>query len=111
MGIDAGEDVLEDVLGVVLGQAEPVRADRIHVTREPLDELVPGLRVTAPAPCDELRVRNGLGSHAFEHRREGGRHALPLSLVLLGSRPYADLTRLFGGTMTLRVVDFPPATL
>jgi hypothetical protein len=54
--IDLREDVLEDVLRVGGRQAEALRADRIDVAREPLDEDVPCLLFAAPATGDELRV-------------------------------------------------------
>ena len=60
MLVDAGEDLLEDVLGVVRRQPERLEADRVDVAREPLDELVPGGLVAAAAARDELRICCGL---------------------------------------------------
>src|SRR4051812_12770654 len=54
--VDAREDLLEDIFGVVLAQAEALRRDRVDVAREAVDELAPRLRLTAPAAVDELRV-------------------------------------------------------
>jgi hypothetical protein len=58
--VDLGEDLLEDVLGVVIPQPEPLRGDRVHVTREPLDEFRPRLLVAVAATSDELRGQNRL---------------------------------------------------
>src|SRR5919197_917025 len=59
--VDAREDLLEDVLGVLLPQAEALNADRVHVAREALDELVPSRRIAFAAALDELRVGEGRG--------------------------------------------------
>ena len=53
---DLGEDVLEDVLGVLAAEPEALAADRVDVAREALDELVPRLVVARRgsarrAPC------------------------------------------------------------
>ena len=57
MLVDAGEDLLEDVLGIVLREPEGLDADRVDVAREPLDELVPRCLVPVPAARYELGVR------------------------------------------------------
>jgi hypothetical protein len=59
MLVDAGEDLLEDVLGVVGREPERLGRDRVDVAGEALDELVPGGRLSASAPGDELRVGCG----------------------------------------------------
>ena len=51
-----GEDLLEHVFRVMLREAEAAAADRVHVARKALDELVPRLGVTRPATGHELRV-------------------------------------------------------
>ena len=51
------EDLLEDVLGVVLGEAKPLHGDRVDVAREALDELRPGRLVAGAAARDELARR------------------------------------------------------
>jgi hypothetical protein len=50
------EDFLEDVLGVGLRQPEGLDRDRVHVAREALHQLAPGLGVAGPAAGDELAV-------------------------------------------------------
>ena len=54
--VDAGEDVLEDVLGVLLAEAEALHRDRVDVAREALDQLTPGVVVARAAACDERGV-------------------------------------------------------
>ena len=54
--VDAGEDVLEDVLGVLLAQAEALDRDRVDVAREALDQLAPGIVVARAAAGDERGV-------------------------------------------------------
>ena len=54
--VDAGEDVLEDVLGVLLAEAEALDRDRVDVARETVDELAPGVVVARTAACDERGV-------------------------------------------------------
>ena len=51
-----GEDILEDVLGVLGREAEAADADRVDVARETLDEDGPRLRVALAAARDELPV-------------------------------------------------------
>ena len=63
----AGEDVLEDVLGVVLRQPESAHGDRVHVAREAFDELVPRLLLSRPAALDELRVGEFDGHRGTAH--------------------------------------------
>ena len=60
--VRAGEDVLEDVLGLVRREPVALHGDRVHVAREPLDELAPGGLVARAAAGGEARV--GLGGHA-----------------------------------------------
>src|SRR5439155_8568634 len=62
--VRTGEDFLEDVLRVRLGEPERLNGDRIHVAREPFDKLVPGLLVARPTACDELAIAEGRGHHA-----------------------------------------------
>ena len=50
---DAGEDLLEDVLGVLLREAEALDGNRVDVAREPLDECAPRFVVAAAAAGDE----------------------------------------------------------
>ena len=66
--VDAREDLLEDVLGVRVAQPEALRADRVDVAREALDELVPGV---------ERRRR---GSAGRAPRRSGSRSRSPTGL-------------------------------
>jgi hypothetical protein len=66
--VDPREHLLEDVVGVVLGQPEALDADREHVAGEPLDELVPGLRVALAAARDQLGVRRSPGLRPRRHR-------------------------------------------
>ena len=113
MGVDAREDVLEDVLRVVLGEAEALRADRVDVAREALDELVPGRRSPRrqrPTSSASEPVRAATRPSI---RRDGEGLCPPSFGSFRGSGvpDYADLTSEFGGTMTLRVVDLPPFTL
>ena len=54
--VDAGEDVLEDVLGVLVAQPEAADGDRVDVPRVALDELVPRVRVAGATAADELGV-------------------------------------------------------
>ncbi len=51
--VDAKERVLEDILGVRLGEPEPAHGDRVHVPRVPLDELAPRRLVACAAAGDE----------------------------------------------------------
>src|SRR5205085_9412326 len=64
---------LEDVLGVLLGQAEPAAADRVDVAREALHELVPRGGIARAAPRNELRIGlldgHGLGRYDFAGKR------------------------------------------
>ena len=54
--VGAGEDLLEDVLGVARLQPEALHADRVDVAREALDELGPGLVAPFAAARDQFRV-------------------------------------------------------
>ena len=54
--VDPQEHLLERILGVVLGEAEALDGDCVHVAGEALDELVPGFVVAGPAPRDQLGV-------------------------------------------------------
>src|SRR5205823_14965038 len=58
--VDLGEDLLEDVFGIVLAEAEPLRRDRVDIPREALDERCPGFLVAVAAAGDELRGRDRL---------------------------------------------------
>ena len=62
--VDAREDLLVDVLGVVLGEAERLDADRVDVARETVDELPPGVLVARATPRYELGV-GSLGAQWF----------------------------------------------
>src|SRR5439155_8296777 len=89
--VHLGEHVLEDVLGVVVGQPERLGRDRVDVTGEPLDELVPRGVVAGSTACDELAV--GERAHPTivgKTRREG---ALPSLRSPSGAAvDYADFT-------------------
>src|SRR5919106_2612301 len=63
MLVRAREDLLEDVLGVVLAQAEGLRADRVDVTREAADQLAPRGLVAGAAARDHTRVGKGRELH------------------------------------------------
>jgi hypothetical protein len=54
--VDAREDLLEDVLCVVLREAEGLDANRVDVARETVDQLPPGVFVTRAAARYELGV-------------------------------------------------------
>ncbi len=54
--VRAGEDLLEHILGVGLGQAKRLDGDRVHVAREAIDELAPRVVVSRAAAGDELCV-------------------------------------------------------
>jgi hypothetical protein len=54
--VDAREDVLVNVLGVLRRQAEGLDGDRVDVAGEALDELAPGLVVAAAAAGDQGSV-------------------------------------------------------
>src|SRR5260221_7975352 len=71
VGVYARENVLENVLGIVLAEAEPLRADRIDVARKALDELVPGGRISLAAAPYELGIRSGQGGHPPTSIRNG----------------------------------------
>src|SRR5215510_2367331 len=58
--VDLGEDLLEDVLGVVLGEPKALRRDRVDISGEPLDESGPRVLVAFAATGDKLRSRNRL---------------------------------------------------
>ena len=60
MLVDAGEDLLEDVFGVVRREPERLEADRVDIAREPLDELVPGGLLAVAAARDELCICRGV---------------------------------------------------
>src|SRR5438552_5460903 len=57
--VGARKDLLEDVLGVVLGKPKALDRDRVDVSREAFDELPPSRFVAVPAAGDELRVGQG----------------------------------------------------
>jgi hypothetical protein len=54
--VDACEDVLENVLGILRRQPEGLEGDRVDVAREALDELSPGLVVAVAAAGDQGTV-------------------------------------------------------
>ena len=54
--VRAGEDLLEDVLRVGLGEAKRLDGDRVHVAGEAIDELAPRVVVSRAAAGDELGV-------------------------------------------------------
>jgi hypothetical protein len=54
--VDTREDLLVDVLGIVLGQAEGLDADRVDVARKTVDELPPGVLVARATPRYEFGV-------------------------------------------------------
>ena len=54
--VGAREDLLEGVLGGMLGERERAREDRVHVAGEALDEQLPGVVVARAAAGDELGV-------------------------------------------------------
>ena len=66
--VDPREDLLEDVLGVVLGQPERLDRDRVDVAREPLDQRAPGFLVAAAAKRDELGVAELGGQRCWASR-------------------------------------------
>src|SRR6266566_340947 len=85
--VDLGEDLLEDVLGVLVAQTEALARDRVHVAGEAFDEGSPRLLVAATAAGDELRGRNRLG-----HGRPvlGGFGGIPLVAGVRWSFPGED---------------------
>jgi hypothetical protein len=66
--VDPREDLLEDVLGVVLGEPERLDRDRVDIAREPLDERVPGFLVAAAAKRDEFGVAELGGQRCWASR-------------------------------------------
>ena len=56
MLVRAREHLLEDVLGIGVGQAECLSRDRVDVARKALDQLRPRLLIPGPAAGDELAV-------------------------------------------------------
>src|SRR5437868_1721196 len=66
--VDLGENLLEDVLGVMFAESEPLRRDRIDVARETLHERRPRLLIAVAATGDELRGRNRLCQAALLDR-------------------------------------------
>ena len=56
MLVDAGEGLLEDVLGVVLGEPVGLHADGVDVAVVALDELGPGRLLARQAAPDDLGV-------------------------------------------------------
>jgi hypothetical protein len=67
--VDAREDLLEDVLGIVLREPEGLGRDGIDVAREPLDQGAPGFFVTTTAACDEPGVGKRLAQRCWAARR------------------------------------------
>src|SRR6266542_330723 len=57
--VDPREALLEDVLGVGLGQAKGLHRDPVDVSGETLDQLAPGVLVPCAAARDELRIGRG----------------------------------------------------
>jgi hypothetical protein len=47
---------LKDVLGIVLAEPEAAYGNRVDIAREPIDELMPRLRLARAAAMDELGV-------------------------------------------------------
>src|SRR6266516_1145258 len=93
--VGAREDLLEDILGGVLGEPETLDGDRVDVAREPFDELAPGVLISGPATGDELgsgQVSGGHANHEIAVRRSR-EEASPLI------RP---VSREEGGKMRLR---------
>ena len=62
------EDLLEDVLGVLLGEAERLGGDRVDVAREAVDEGPPRLLVAATAEGNELGVGERLAQRCCAAR-------------------------------------------
>jgi hypothetical protein len=56
--VDACEDLLEDILGILFFEPEALDRDRVDVAREPLHERRPRFLVAAAAAGHELRRRN-----------------------------------------------------
>ena len=56
MLVGAGEDLLENLLGIGRPESERLGADGEDVAREPGDELAPGILVARAAASDELCV-------------------------------------------------------
>src|SRR6185503_6336232 len=73
--VDLGEDVLEDVFGVLLRESEALDADRVHVAGEPLHQLVPGVGIPCATPRDERLVGlTGRPQHRLSLCWPGGRN-------------------------------------
>src|SRR3954447_18539515 len=70
--VDPGEHLLEDVLGVVLWEAEGLHADRVDVAREAVYELAPRVVVARAAARNEL----GVGKLARQCWAERSRFAI-----------------------------------
>ena len=66
--VDAREDLLEDVLCVVLREAEALDRDRVDVPREALDELAPSVAVTFATPRNEAGVAELCGQRSCAAR-------------------------------------------
>ena len=63
MLIGAGEDFLEDVLGILVPQPEGLGADGVHVAGEAVDELAPRSLVAGAAARYETGVGKGCKLH------------------------------------------------
>ena len=68
--VRAGEDLLEDLLGVLRPEPEGLAADGVDVAREARDELAPGVLVTAAAAGDELSIGERCKLHGKEYETE-----------------------------------------
>src|SRR5439155_6349665 len=71
--VGPGEDLLEHVLGVVVGEAKRLDGDGVHVAREALDELVPSGVVAGTATSDE----GGIGELRRHERPRIKAHSHP----------------------------------
>ena len=92
MLVRAGEDLLEDLLGVLLAQPEGLAADGIDVAREPGDELPPGVLVTAAASRDKLGIGEGCKLHGIHMKQKfaaGGK--IPAARASCGRREEAHM--------------------
>src|SRR6478672_7141175 len=97
--VDLGEDLLEDVLGVLIPQTEALARDRIDVAGEALHESRPRILVAATAEGDELRGRNRLGH---------GRPVLDRDLLLLRlAEPLGHHLEELPGDLSIRLDERP----
>jgi hypothetical protein len=66
--VGANEHVLEDLLGVFLGETELARGDPVHDTGVPGDKLPPGIAVTGSTALDEFDIRERMLARRPAHR-------------------------------------------